>query len=148
MTRKISSLYRLSHTLSYAVFLMGLFSQTLLALLGGGRAHSLRQVSAYCKEYIDRLTFYVNEHAKTTESRATQLLNDMLPKQVRERCRNPAGVSWHWVDKTSSGSVAEMLSCSARAFICTGSRAMDILHAGHVRCISFTHVFASSCKQE
>ncbi|KFH00205.1 adenylate/guanylate cyclase catalytic domain protein, partial [Toxoplasma gondii MAS] len=41
-------------------------------------------VSAYCKEYIDRLTFYVNEHAKTTESRATQLLNDMLPKQVLE----------------------------------------------------------------
>lgn len=40
------------------------------------------QVSAYWKEYIDRLTFYVNEHAKTTEGRATQLLNDMLPKQV------------------------------------------------------------------
>ncbi|KFG27634.1 guanylyl cyclase, partial [Toxoplasma gondii p89] len=42
-------------------------------------------VSAYCKEYIDRLTFYVNEHAKTTESRATQLLNDMLPKQVHPK---------------------------------------------------------------
>lgn len=41
-------------------------------------------VSAYWKEYIDRLTFYVNEHAKTTEGRATQLLNDMLPKQVLE----------------------------------------------------------------
>ncbi|KAL8440448.1 hypothetical protein Efla_005590 [Eimeria flavescens] len=41
-------------------------------------------VSAYWKEYIDRLTFYLNEHAKTTEGRATQLLNDMLPKQVLE----------------------------------------------------------------
>lgn len=46
------------------------------------RALCVLQVSAYWKEYIDRLTFRTNEHAKTTESRATQLLNDMLPKQV------------------------------------------------------------------
>eukprot|EP00920_Eleutheroschizon_duboscqi_P034413 GHVT01082609.1.p1 GENE.GHVT01082609.1~~GHVT01082609.1.p1 ORF type:complete len:1166 (+),score=131.50 GHVT01082609.1:275-3772(+) len=41
-------------------------------------------ISAFCKEFIDRLTFVVNEHARTTESRATELLNDMLPKQVLE----------------------------------------------------------------
>ncbi|CRG96436.1 guanylyl cyclase, putative [Plasmodium gallinaceum] len=41
-------------------------------------------ISTYCKESIDRRTFYANESAKRTESRATELLNDMLPKHVLE----------------------------------------------------------------
>ncbi|GAB66659.1 adenylate and guanylate cyclase catalytic domain containing protein [Plasmodium cynomolgi strain B] len=41
-------------------------------------------ISTYCKESIDRRTFYANESAKKTENRATELLNDMLPKHVLE----------------------------------------------------------------
>ncbi|CAA9988409.1 guanylyl cyclase, putative [Plasmodium knowlesi strain H] len=41
-------------------------------------------ISTYCKESIDRRTFYANESAKRTENRATELLNDMLPKHVLE----------------------------------------------------------------
>ncbi|CAD2104879.1 guanylate cyclase, other [Plasmodium vinckei petteri] len=41
-------------------------------------------ISTYCKESIDRRTFYANESAKKTERRATDLLNDMLPKHVLE----------------------------------------------------------------
>ncbi|EUD67234.1 guanylate cyclase, other [Plasmodium inui San Antonio 1] len=41
-------------------------------------------ISTYCKESIDRRTFYAHESAKKTENRATELLNDMLPKHVLE----------------------------------------------------------------
>ncbi|SJK86205.1 Probable phospholipid-transporting ATPase DRS2 [Babesia microti strain RI] len=41
-------------------------------------------ISAHCKETIDRRTFYANERAKAIEAKASQLLKDMLPKNVLE----------------------------------------------------------------
>ncbi|OXB72827.1 UNVERIFIED_CONTAM: hypothetical protein H355_004493 [Colinus virginianus] len=49
---------------------------------------AINTLSGYFKEFVDRQTFVMNEHANALERRSRVLLADMLPRQVLEEFRH------------------------------------------------------------